>query len=605
MVALLGAVALWAHTNDEYFYSDDWANLALARQYGVGWELLRESYFGSFAPGHRMLDWTVMRLSDASWTLARALLLTFYAGSVVAFWGVVRELPINQRWALLATGFFATAVPFARSFQWFATGAHSIPSTFFTLVAMWAFLRWVRTRAAWCVVLTAAAQGGALMFYAKALLTPIYAVLLWFLVLKRGGGIRERALTFVRGAPIWAAVALPTLAYAVYVRSAGRYYVPDEQGTATQWLELLPVGWLYGVAPIAVAQNNPTHHTGWNVLALVLAQIVCIALIAASARWWKESWRGWVFLALAAVPNFVLVGIGRMGVYGPGVVSDLRYETEFTFLLPIAALIAFSHSRGPLPALSRFTAWKRPLIAAGVAAYLASWAGTLNRLENAWTSETVRVQAANIRADAARLRETGRRPAAINTQMNVGAVQFIDAAQIFPELSPDVPVNTPSDDLVIVAPDGHLLPARHFRAVVLRPGSPTVRLPAGTGPRSGTACFRGETAASSIIVERSFVARRPPEGAAPWPVVLRLGGERARTGFAGSVYIDRGEGFPPLPDRRLDFSASGRALTDLPAEAIRRLRIDIPAGREFCLRALTISQVRPRVGAERVSTKRL
>jgi hypothetical protein len=212
--------ALWAFAMQEYFYADDWQSFALVHERGLSWSLLREGYFGTFAPGHRLLDWIVAGLGDASFGAALGVLLAFYVGSVVVFAALAQALVADRRWALVATLLFAAAVPNIRTFQWFASGGHVVPSIFFTLVALWAGVRWFAGhRLRWAAV-AGLAEAAALCFYSKPLLTLAYLPALRVLVLlPRGQGLRGALRVLLSDWPLWLAIGAPAAAYLIIYAS--------------------------------------------------------------------------------------------------------------------------------------------------------------------------------------------------------------------------------------------------------------------------------------------------------------------------------------------------------------------------------------------------
>ena len=594
--ALLCGALLAAYVDEEYFYADDWVNLMDARNRGITWELLKSSYFGSFAPGHRVLDYIVMRWTDASWTVAVAMLLAFYVAAVFAFYALIRDLVTNRWWILGATAFFAAAVPFIRTIQWFASGAHTVPATFFTLVAMWAAVRWARTRQWWLLPVSLVAHFAALAFYTKPLLTAGYLVLLWALVLKRETPVRAWPRAALRDWPLWLAVFIPPVVYTIYTRSAdGRYYLPSEKASFGEWVEFFPVTWARGIAPLAIGQNNldPIEYR-----TIVLSQIACVLVIALSFWLRRGAWRGWVFLLLAAIPNIVMLGIGRMPIYGTGIGADLRYEVEFGFLLPIAAAIAFSGPPREGARLPRLSPRAAAIVAGvGVLAFLGSYVRSLHRYEETWPSDAGRVQAEGIRRDVDRQRAQGRNPVAIDGPMNLAITDvFNRASTAMPEIAPDLPVNRTGGDLNVITNEG-LRPVTTTDVADIRPGRPgaPVELPPGAKRRGDSLCLPVSPDPLSIVVNGPITTPEPEPGKPPQPVILAIATEQPVPPALFTVFVDQGQGVPPpqFPDRAMDFRGAKSAMTDIPGHSIKQLKIDVPPFRGVCVERILLSQAFP------------
>jgi hypothetical protein len=579
--AIVAIALLWGFTAAEFHYADDWLNFALANERGLSWTLLKEGYAGTFAPGHRFLDWLHASLGDADWNLARALLLAMYAASVAVFWLLVRALVASRAWALAATLLFAFSVTFVRLVEWWASGAHVVPATLFTLVTLWAGVRYLQTRALPWAGLAGAAQALGLCFYSKPLLAGVYLLaLLVLFLLPQARSARTIGEGVLRAWPLWVALAVPGLVYLLIITGPA-YGPPEGSATLEQWSQYLRATWLRGIAPQLLAQNVPGSTTTLNEVAVVAAQLVVLALVALSLLRSRLAWRAWAFLAVAAIPNVVLVGVGRLHLFGPQIGQDLRYEAEFAFLLPLTLALAFTVPPRPAALYRRLASLPlRPALAVLAAAYLAAYVGTLDRVTDEWPGEGARRYVENMRGDIGRLRAQApeQRLAVLDATLpfELIAGQGPPHDRLFgamPEIDPDVAVNRPGR-LLVAQPDGHLAPARVLPRDERTPaGSARCLAPDGDG----------------------FITWRPRSGPGPeQPLLLRAEADPQPAARILPLLVDRGGGMPGGPDRDASFEErSNQAITELGATSVTELRLQVPAGMDVCIRRLELAGYAP------------
>jgi hypothetical protein len=427
-------------------------------------------------------------------------------------------------------------------------------------------------------------QALGLTFYSKAILCPLYLVALGILV-PESLGRRERPLrVLTRDWPLGIALGLPIAAYLGIVATGG-YGAPPGHATLTQWSQFARVAWLRGDAPVLIGQNVPAQTTTLNEVAVVVAQVVVALLVALSLARSLRAWRGWAWLAAGAVPNAIMVGAGRLHLFGPSIGQDLRYVAELAFLWPLAIVLAFgvSVTRGASGRLAMVAVTVRRLAAtpAGMTAiaiaFLASYAGTLHRLAAAWPTERSAAFAARIRADAARLRAAGDRPAVIDGPAPFDVVAgiappFNTIATVLPEIDPRIPVNQPGHPLVTVAGDGALEPVE-------------LALRAQDRSRSGR-CLRTS----------GRIAWAPRASAATVePLLVRLTMRPRRRQVAVPVFVDRGNGFPAVADRRLVVAPGLRSgIVDAGSTSVAGLLLDLPADAGPCVTGVALLAYRPR-----------
>ncbi|HEX8074932.1 MAG TPA: hypothetical protein VF545_08120, partial [Thermoleophilaceae bacterium] len=536
-VVVAAAVALQAIlAGRSYFAGDDWLHIAIAHDTvagaglftggdGLNLDYLGRVVFVHYAPGHRLGYWTLEQLAPVSWSLALAAMLVLLAGSLVLFHLICVRLFGPRRSNLVLTLLFGTSIVLVPTFLWFADGLHKLPSTFLTLLSIHADLRHRQDRAPWALALSVAAFSVGLLFYIKVLFVPLYLVLIRVLFLDPRPRRALRALAAERWT--WLAFA-PTAA--VYVWNYLQNYAPHK--TPRPSLDLLGTylwtAWFKGVTPAFAGVQAGADARGIVYVVAVAAQLLLFVVIAVSVSRKRSAWRAWTFLGIVFVANATLVGLGRLGNYGlHKVASELRYDTEMAWLLPLALGFAF-HARDVAGARSRSSpAALRPWpvavprrIALGAAAvalcgYLAVAVATGADISREWRdrqSGPGKVFVHNLRADAAALASRGR-AVAIDDRLPEYMIAGSGAPwnrleRLVPAVAPRLHIAVAGADPLQVRDDGRIRPAR-LQTLTSGPvaiaGTGSLRLVSG---RRGGSGRRPCLVADGTRADVAFASRR-------------------------------------------------------------------------------------------------
>src|SRR3954451_9367026 len=399
-LVIAGCVALQARLGSgSYFVTDDWLHIAIAHDgvtgSGLAMDYLQRVVFIHYAPGHRLAYYLLGKFAPLDWGVALAAMLALFAGSLAMFHRICTRLFGARPGNLVLLGLFGTSVLLAPTFLWFADGLHKFPSILASLIAIDAYLTYRRDGSRRALVLCAAMVGLGSLFYVKVLLVPLYLLLMGLLFLG-GPGSRRSWLAF---APV----------YAIY----GVNYVLNyaDTGSAPPSLDLLGkylwTAWFRGVTPALAGVNVGIDARGGEVLYAVFAQLLLVVLIAISVWRRRSAWRAWAFWGVAFAANAIVVGMGRVGSLGVKQVgSQLRYDTEMTWLLPLALVFAFLLADGsPVRRLrlpSRRAGWA--LAAAALCVYLGATIDTGSDNARDWrfrASNQAKTFATNVQRDAA------------------------------------------------------------------------------------------------------------------------------------------------------------------------------------------------------------
>jgi hypothetical protein len=578
-----------------FFYQDDYLNMGLARQEGLGLTLLKWSVFGELAPGHRFLDWLMGVDIGLQWVWAMAIMLACWAVAVVAFERLLSELS-ERRWLVIfGTLLFACSPAFVRLMQWWANGEHEMPWIALTFVCVLASLRWLLRREARWLVLAVASYIGALLFYAESVLTPVFVVALAYFL---PSGV-QRTLSKAKlreDLPLLALFVIVTLLYVAAVEAGEYLGVPKRAGLGT-WLAYYRIEWLQGVTPWLVGQSTVPNTGAVAPAVAVVAQVVLLGVVAGSLVRSRLAWRAWAFyLVIWAVGAFI-VGNGRLGLYGPTMAYDPRYNAEMTFILPLSIVLALGLPRaaasGPRFGGVRLgvtlpRAWIAGVVLA--AALATSVAISDARLADAWPAGQAGAWAAHVRFSVAALRRRGIEPSVLDgdvppTVEPENQEQFSLLSRVLPMFRDGIVVDdqTGRDPPALVQPNGTVaLAVPHVLASWSAPQLLNEHLLARPSDVARTA-RQGAVCAAAVAGGPVLLPLSPraPLGSADTVLELLLPADRSDGTLF--VYLDTGGGYPIGPSKVLVMHRRDRVLrVELPGRLVRA-RFDLQPGARACI----------------------
>ena len=197
LVVAAGLVLQGVLASGSFFTGDDWLHIVRAHDLVASGGLPDEHYLGTaafihYAPGLRLGYWALEKLAPLDWAAGQTALLALFAGSILLLHRIFGQLYGERHSNLLLLLLFATSILLVTSFLWFADGLHKLPSTFLSLLAIDTYLVYWRTRSKAALAVSVAAVSLGSLFYVKALLVPLYLVLIRVLFLE------ERPRRFAR-----------------------------------------------------------------------------------------------------------------------------------------------------------------------------------------------------------------------------------------------------------------------------------------------------------------------------------------------------------------------------------------------------------------------
>jgi hypothetical protein len=459
---------------------------------------------------------------------------------------------------------------------------------------MLAWLRFRRTADRRMLVVAVAALSLGLVFYIKPLLVVFYLALIEVLVLEPERPIREKLGALRREWRAWVPLLAPVGAYVVVYLA--RYWEPSHlpsldvvgQFLRTAWARVFAANFA-GVHPRSTAHDSDG--------AVLVVQLVMVALVVASVVRSRRAWRAWAFFAVAFLANALLVGLPRLSDFGVGVGYQLRYYPELNWLFPIALGAAFigvpSERRRPTAAL-------KGLVAGGLAAALVvhvvvAWSGA-RRIAVESPGSTTRAFLAQVRGGLGPVTGSPDRASLIDGRfpqfvLGVPAPFGYRYSEILRLVDPRIAFDRSDRELYRVSDDGTVnrlwfTSATGGDAGQLLDGG-VLSAPVGSTERRGSQVCVG-SAASATSVD---LAPRSPLAGSGWFLDLRYSSPSHQT---LPLFVDRGQGYPYL-DRAvtLEDTTGAGALVDLGGPGVVRVRLDVPAGSRVCLARLDLGHLAP------------
>jgi hypothetical protein len=597
-VAIQGALSAGS-----YFVTDDWLHIAIAHDAVTGGGLdvgyLGRTVFIHYAPGHRFAYWALDQLAPLDWSAALSVMLALFAGALAVFHRICVRLFGRRPSNLVLLGLFGTSVLLVPSFLWFADAVHKFPSMLLSLIAIDAYLAYRLEGRKRALAVAVAAVGLGSLFYVKALLVPLYLLLIRALFLEKRPGRALRAIAEERWT--WLAFAPVYVIYGInYFMS---YSTVQHSAPSLHFLaKYLWLAWFRGVTPAFAGVHVAIDAKSPELLMAFGAQALLIAVIALSVWRKRSAWRAWVFWGVAFGANAVVIALGRLGSLGlKQVGSQLRYDTEMTWLLPLA--LGFAFFPGEVAARTvagepvRRVRWpsqrlRVALVVLAACAYLAASIDTGRDTATEWRrldSDQPKAYVENMQRDAARLERAGSSLQVLDDQTPAYLIApphkpWNRLERLIPAIAPELKVVPAGPNLLQARQDGNVIPIQ-LQGLATGPssitGAGTVSLSGGRRVRRGghpcavagsapaALSFATETLlrGESLFARLDYRVLRQGSG----PVLVTADSYRGRTQqFAiaathGSAYLNLGHA----------------------------MRATLPPGSELCLSGASVGWIAP------------
>lgn len=567
-----------------WFVSDDFWNLAEARQRGWGWSLLGRPVFGHVIPGSSLLIGLVAGRGPAPYGWAVVSTVAFGAAiPVVAAWAC-RQVGASPRRAVLAAALVSTAAPLATASTWWSASVTIHPPLLSGMVVLGAVERG-RRGARWGFPVAAVALFVGMSCGEGAVVFLIPPAVLWIADLP--GPIRSRLAALWAQRRRWWPIGFALLATAVVRASAtgplDRAPVASGVEIAAFPISFVVRGFVPSLVGLVSARTDLLGRPGLT--ALVGVVVGSAGLVAVTRSIGTRAVAPLLAVLITVVARGLFVAVGRLGLLGWGAAVEGRYLADLVWLVPVLLI-----GRWPANRRGRPTRADRLLpIGLGAAAVL----GLVGQVAVAERAPS---------RDARRYRDRLERSWADLDRGSAGdgALAVVDSTVPYLVIGPEFGDLTllgrsvgpgiaglrfgPADRYVAPDASGRLQPVRVGPVAQLEvgraftaAGAPVVRRVDG--------CW--EAAAEGATV---WLPLSRPVLPGPWLLDLRLGRGRSDRDIR---FVAAGR----APSRYVGTTPTGRTgrhwlVASTPFEA-SQIGIELAPGRRFCLRAGSVALAVP------------
>jgi hypothetical protein len=604
-VVVVPVVSVGYFTSTSGFYWDDLVNFRQAQTQGLSLAYLLQPTSAHFAPGHRLGDWLLQEFFPMNFGVAQALMLAGFAAVLVMFHRLLAQLFGPGPGPLLLTLVFGASTVHVGTLHWWASGLDRLPATLLTFVSLLGYLRFFRTGSRRSLALSVTALVFSLLFYVKPALVPLYLVLMRVLLLEPRRSVRESLHAATREWRIWLLYLIPVAVFAVlYVRN----YSTAQDPSLTLLARYLSFSWFQVVVPgffgVYIPKSTPP---GVAVIVSMGLQAVLVAFVIWSVRRVAGAWRAWAFFAITFLVNAALVGLTRVGLFGPKFIAYLLYyhlEAIYLFCITLGAVLLSVRVREPQrPMTSRPPQWLRHgrrVLAIGMTTYLAlSWWGASRvRQEYTWFGAPARQYMETVDDGLRQIRQ-GSQPLRLvdgTVPYQVAPPPYNSQSDILPLLDEGLSFDAISTDLFEVGGDGTVSPVT-FRAeaggdaaTLLHGGSLGLLRVARTSETESALCVAARDQETAFIV---LPLTTPLEGDR-WHLALDLtsGGDGALALIAERV--DGGRNPDPRVVRLSERPQRVRHLFPVDETSLQRLVLVLGEGTDICIGTLQVGRLLPR-----------
>jgi hypothetical protein len=326
-------------THKLYYTQDDWVFLEQAQTSPFGLTYLRNQLFQHFSPISRVSDYLVVHDLHSDYTDVRSIELSLLGVAVLVFAWTVKGFVGQVWWRHLLTMLFAESLALVHLLDWWTATANILPATILGLGTLGAFVRFRRRGGFKWGLLTVVCYALSLLSHEQSWLVFGYLLLFEVLVITPPRSLRDMLHQIGREWRLWVPLAVRT--GAAIVNYLLFYYAElRPRPTAGQMFAFVRILFDEAFAPSAAGlrplSGGVVPRYAWAI-DVVIVLIVVTATIVRSRR----AWRAWVVFALGFLANALMIGLNRVGVYGPLYGREMYYvqAPAYLFILCLGAAI--------------------------------------------------------------------------------------------------------------------------------------------------------------------------------------------------------------------------------------------------------------------------
>ena len=416
---LILAEVIWkAHfLTHMYLRRDDFVNQDIALTSPLNWHYLSTVTDGHLSPGLRGITWVVVRISLYNWGLDAAVALAFVAAASLAALRLLRTLFGDRPVILIPLAIYALTPLTVPDLGWWWCAIESVPFQLAIFMMLNSHVLYVRTSrgrhlaaaAVWLVI--------SMLFFEKAMLLPplLLAVTAGFLMERRswlGGAV----LTLRRQWKGWLTYFALMVGYLIvfilaFLHAPAQPHLPT---VATTWAfgwSLVKNSLLTGAVGmqwrwLPFVQDNLYATVAPSAAVVLVAELIALAVIAASVLIKARAWRAWaILLGWVIFADMVPILLGRVSLGKSPYYAELfglqtRYVAEAACVLALCVGLAFLPVAGEESQPLRFALPSNPafkgVAAAIVVVFVIGSVRSVQTYEDVTSSHQVRSYIANV-----------------------------------------------------------------------------------------------------------------------------------------------------------------------------------------------------------------
>lgn len=341
-----------------WWWQDDLNILGTAAHRALTPGLLLSDYNGHLIPGTWAIAWVLDRVAPLQWWPAALLTLTIVASTDVMMVALLRRLFGDRPAILLPYAMFCSTSLMLTGTLWWAAALQWLPVTLALVSALWFHIGYLSSHRRADAVGAVAAVLFGLVFFEKALTTPVVLALFTILYAVPGPLWRRPWRAFWRyrgywlahavlaGGFLWTYLSRVTIDTGPTPKTADVVEVARLMIFETLLPSLIggPLHWITNPASTINAWPGPSS------LLIAVAIAVTALAIVGSLIFVRGAWRAWILLSFFLGTSVALVARARLGFIGPFIGRDHRYLTDVAAMAPLGLALAWLPLRGGLDA---------------------------------------------------------------------------------------------------------------------------------------------------------------------------------------------------------------------------------------------------------------
>jgi hypothetical protein len=332
-----------------WWWQDDLNLLANAAHRPLTTGLVFSDYNGHLVPGSYVLAWVFDRIAPLDYWPAALVTFGMVAALDVTLLALLRRMFGTRPGILVPFAMYAGTTLMLTSTLWWAAAMQWLPAGLSLAVGLYFHVGYLRSRNRWEAAGAVASVLIGVLFFEKALTTPLvlalYTVLyavpgpLWkrpFTALRRYWGY-WLAHAAVVGGFLWLYLTRVT------IDTGPSYSFGDVVETVRVFVLETFLPSLIG-GPLNWFSTPKTTVNAWahpSLALIVVAGVLTAAVVIGSLVFVRGAWRAWLLLVVFLAISIGVVVRARLGFVGPFVGRDHRYLTDAAVLAPICLALAF------------------------------------------------------------------------------------------------------------------------------------------------------------------------------------------------------------------------------------------------------------------------